>query len=54
MLPPRCSPVSRTAVAAFLRRTEQLVPVGQEAAASTVDDELTALLSGGGADPGAR
>ncbi|MGY1743390.1 MULTISPECIES: SsgA family sporulation/cell division regulator [unclassified Blastococcus] len=46
--------VSRTAVAAFLRRTEELVPVGQEAALLQVDDELAALLSGGGADPGSR
>jgi hypothetical protein len=46
--------VSRSAVAAFLRQTEQLVPVGQEAAMLQVDDELAALLSGGGADPGGR
>lgn len=45
--------MSRAAVAAFLRRTEQLVPVGEEAALLQVDDELAALLSGG-ADPGAR
>ena len=45
--------VSRSAVAAFLRRTEHLVPVGQEAAVLQVDDELAALLSGG-ADPGPR
>jgi hypothetical protein len=45
--------LSRTAVAAFLRETERLVPVGEEAAALRVDDELAALLSGG-ADPGAR
>jgi len=45
--------VSRSAVAAFLRQTEELVPVGAEAAALRVDDELAALLSGG-ADPGAR
>jgi hypothetical protein len=46
--------VSRSAVAAFLRRTESLVPVGGEAAVLQVDDELAALLSNGGADPGAR
>ena len=46
--------VSRNAVAAFLRQTEQLVPVGTEAAVLQVDDELAALLSGGGADPGGR
>ncbi len=46
--------LSRTAVAAFLRQTEQLVPVGSEAAALQVDDALEALLSGGGADPGTR
>ena len=45
--------VSRTAVAAFLRQTEQLVPVGREAAVLQVDEELAALLSGG-ADPGPR
>jgi Streptomyces sporulation and cell division protein, SsgA len=45
--------VSRSAVAAFLRQTEQLVPVGGESAVLRVDDELAALLSGG-ADPGAR
>ncbi len=46
--------LSRTAVAAFLRQTEQLVPVGSEAAELQVDEELEALLSGGGADPGTR
>jgi hypothetical protein len=46
--------VSRSAVAAFLRRTESLVPVGGETAVLQVDDELAALLSNGGADPGAR
>ncbi|MGY1772318.1 SsgA family sporulation/cell division regulator [Blastococcus sp. SYSU D00813] len=45
--------VSRAAVAAFLRQTEQLVPPGEESAVLRVDDELAALLSGG-ADPGAR
>ena len=46
--------LSRSAVATFLRRTEAVVPVGAEAAALQVDDELEALLSGGGADPGGR
>jgi hypothetical protein len=46
--------VSRGTVAAFLRQTEHLVPVGAEAAVLRVDDELAALLSGGGADPGGR
>jgi hypothetical protein len=44
---------SRSAVAAFLRQTEQLVPVGREAAGEQVDDALAALLSGGAA-PGPR
>jgi hypothetical protein len=46
--------LSRATVAAFLQRTEELVPSGQETAALDVDDALAALLSGGGADPGAR
>jgi hypothetical protein len=46
--------LSRTAVAAFLKQTDQLVPAGSEAAVLDVDDELAALLSGGGADPGTR
>ncbi|WP_244524648.1 SsgA family sporulation/cell division regulator [Trujillonella endophytica] len=46
--------LSRTAVAAFLRQTEQVVPIGAEATALQVDDELAALLSGGGADPAGR
>lgn len=46
--------LSRPAVAAFLRQTELVVPVGAEAAALQVDDELAALLSGGGTDPGGR
>ncbi|MGY1747279.1 SsgA family sporulation/cell division regulator [Blastococcus sp. SYSU D00695] len=45
---------SRSAVAAFLRQTEQLVPLGDEASLLRVDDELAVLLSGGGSDPGAR
>jgi len=46
--------VSRASVAAFLRQTEALVPWGEESARLGLDDELTALLSGGGADPTAR
>jgi hypothetical protein len=46
--------VSRASVAAFLRRTEALVPWGEETARLGLDEELTALLSGGGADPTAR
>ncbi|MEX5720091.1 SsgA family sporulation/cell division regulator [Geodermatophilus maliterrae] len=46
--------LSRATVAAFLQRTETLVPTGQETAALGVDEELAALLSNGGADPGAR
>ncbi|MBM7804713.1 hypothetical protein JOD57_000550 [Geodermatophilus bullaregiensis] len=46
--------LSRATVAAFLQRTETLVPTGQETAALDVDEELAALLSNGGADPGAR
>lgn len=45
--------LSRTAVVAFLRETELLVPVGEEAATLRVDDELAALLSGD-VDPGGR
>jgi hypothetical protein len=46
--------LSRSAVVAFLRQTEEVVPAGAEAAAMQVDDELAALLFGGGADPGGR
>jgi Streptomyces sporulation and cell division protein, SsgA len=46
--------VSRASVAAFLRQTEALVPWGEESARLGLDDELTALLSGGGADPTGR
>lgn len=46
--------VSRATVAAFLRHTEAMVPIGGEAAMLQVDEELAALLSNGGADPGAR
>ena len=46
--------LSRATLSAFLRETEALVPVGSEAAALDLDDELTALLSNGGADPTGR
>ena len=45
--------VSRASVAAFLRGTEALVPVGEEAARLTLDAELHVLLSGG-SDPTGR
>ena len=46
--------VSRASVAAFIRQTEALVPSGEESARLGLDDELSALLSGGGADPTGR
>ncbi len=46
--------LSRAAVAGFLRLTEELVPSGTELSALDVDEELQALLSGGGADGPAR
>jgi hypothetical protein len=46
--------VSRGTVAGFLRLTENVVPVGEEASVLDVDDELAALLSNGGADPSGR
>ena len=46
--------LSRATVAAFLRQTEALVPSGSESAMLSLDEELQALLSGGGADPSAR
>ena len=46
--------VSRASVAAFLRQTESLVPLGEESARLALDEELEALLSNGGADPTAR
>ena len=45
--------VSRASVAAFLRGTESLVPVGEESARLTLDAELHVLLSGG-SDPTGR
>jgi hypothetical protein len=45
--------VSRASVAAFLRGTEALVPVGEESARLTLDAELHVLLSGG-SDPTGR
>ena len=46
--------LSRATVAAFIRQTEALVPSGSESAMLSLDEELQALLSGGGADPSAR
>ena len=46
--------LSRASVAAFLRQTEALVPLGEESARLGLDDELQALLSNGGADPTGR
>src|SRR3954454_3348570 len=45
--------LSRTALAAFVRGTETLVPFGAEGAAIDLD-ELAVLLSEGGADPFSR
>lgn len=42
--------LSATVVAEFLRETERLVPVGEESGRLQVDDELIALLQGGGTD----
>ena len=46
--------LSRTALAAFMRGTESLVPFGAEGAAIDLDEELAVLLSGGGVDPFTR
>ena len=46
--------VSRASVAAFLRQTEAVVPLGEETDRLGLDDELQALLSNGGADPTGR
>ena len=46
--------LSRATVAAFLRQTEALVPTGSESSMLSLDEELHALLSGGGADPTGR
>ena len=46
--------MSRASVAAFLRHTEALVPLGEETARLRLDDELEVLLSNGGADPTGR
>ena len=43
--------LSRTALAAFVRGTESLVPFGAEGAAIDLDQGLAVLLSGGDADP---
>ena len=44
--------LSRASVAAFLRQTEALVPLGEESARLRLDDELQALLSNGGEPTG--
>jgi hypothetical protein len=46
--------LSRATVAGFLRETEALVPTGSESTMLALDEELQALLSGGGADPTTR
>ena len=46
--------LSRATVAAFLRQTEALVPSGSESGMLSLDEELQALLSGGGTDPSGR
>ena len=46
--------VSRASVAAFLRQTEAVVPLGEETDRLGLDDELQVLLSNGGADPTGR
>jgi hypothetical protein len=46
--------LSRATVAGFLRETEALVPTGSETTMLALDEELQALLSGGGADPTGR
>jgi hypothetical protein len=46
--------LSRASVAAFLRQTEAIVPLGRETDRLGLDDELQALLSNGGADPSGR
>jgi Streptomyces sporulation and cell division protein, SsgA len=43
--------LSAAVVGEFLRDTERLVPVGEESGRLQVDDELIALLQGGGTDP---
>src|SRR3954454_9413172 len=46
--------LSRATLAAFLRPSEVLVPSGPEDSGLDIDDELTVLLSNGGADPSGR
>ncbi len=46
--------VSRASIAAFVRQTEALVPLGEETDRLGLDDELEALLFNGGADPTGR
>ena len=43
--------LSRTALAAFIRGTETLVPFGAEGTATDLDEELAVILSKGGEDP---
>ncbi|RBY76706.1 SsgA family sporulation/cell division regulator [Geodermatophilus sp. TF02-6] len=45
---------SRGTVAGFLQLTATVVPLGEESSVLDVDDELTTLLSNGGADPSGR
>ena len=46
--------LSRATVAAFLRQTEALVPSGPEVSMIDLHEELSVLLSNGGADPSGR
>jgi hypothetical protein len=46
--------LSRATLAAFLRESQAVVPLGAESDVLRLDDELTALLSNGGADPTGR
>jgi hypothetical protein len=44
--------LSRATVAAFLRQTDAMVAPGTEGTLLDIDEEIVALLSNGGADPG--
>src|SRR3954464_638491 len=46
--------LSRTALAAFIRATETVVPFGAEGATSDLDRVLAVILSRGDADPSSR
>jgi hypothetical protein len=46
--------LSRATLSTFVRETEALVPTGTEGTVLDLDEELTALLSNGGADPTGR